>query len=77
MKPNKRVEFSKAIIAAVMATYFCGVAIGGWVVAHAPEQLGVYLSYIGAPTAVSIGFYSWKAKAENMIKIKLSSGGES
>jgi len=71
--PPKRAEFSKLIMAAVMATYFCGVIIGGAVVAHAPEQLGAYLSYLGAATTVSIGFYAWKAKAENVIK--LNQGG--
>lgn len=26
--------------------------------------------YVGTPTATVIGFYSWKAKAENVVKIK-------
>ena len=34
------------------------------------SQLGVLLAYIGTPTTVAIGFYAWKAKAENVVKIK-------
>lgn len=67
--PTKSVEFSKLIMASVMATYYCGVVIGAAVVIHAPEQLGAYLSYLGAATTVAIGFYAWKAKAENVIKL--------
>ena len=35
-----------------------------------PSQLGVFLAYVGTPAATAIGFYSWKAKAENVVKIK-------
>ena len=35
-----------------------------------PNQLGVFLAYVGTPAATAIGFYSWKAKAENVVKIK-------
>ena len=37
---------------------------------HCPSQLGVFLAYVGTPAATAIGFYSWKAKAENVVKIK-------
>jgi len=63
--------FSKWIIFAVMMTYFAGVAIGAIVVLNAtPEMLGEYLIFLGAPTVTAIGFYTWKAKAENVLKIK-------
>jgi len=29
-----------------------------------------YAAYLGTPTAVAIGFYAWKSKAENLLKIK-------
>ena len=69
--------FSKIVLGAVLATYFVGLMLGIFVVIHIlnnyPEYavqafLGI-LSYIGAPVAVSIAFYSWKAKNENMAKI--------
>jgi len=31
-----------------------------------------YAAYLGTPTAVAIGFYAWKSKAENLLKIKSS-----
>ena len=40
------------------------------------SQLSVFLTYVGAPTGVAIGFYSWKAKAENIMKIKQTSPEE-
>ena len=47
-----------------------GFVIGARAVALDPSQLGVFLAYVGTPAATAIGFYSWKAKAENVVKIK-------
>ena len=70
---KKKVEFSKGILIAVLITYFVGVVIGTIVVLdQAPDQLTALLPFIGAPTAVAIGFYAWKAKNENMNKYKPS-----
>lgn len=66
---KKRIEFSKAVVALVMATYFFGVAFGAQIIKSNPEYLPAYLAYIGTPVGVAIGFYTWKAKAENMIKL--------
>ena len=68
---KSKVEFSKLMVGSVMLTYFFGVFLGAVVViTKSPDQLGIYLGYIGAPTATAIGFYAWKAKNENLIKIK-------
>lgn len=70
-KKQKSVEFSKLLLMGVMTTYFIGVIVGIWaVIAVSVEQLGVLLTYIGSPVVIAIGFYSWKSKAENMIKLK-------
>ena len=69
-KTKRRVEFSKLILALVLLTYFIGVGVGVRVIFMDISQLGVVLAFIGTPTAAAIGFYIWKAKAENMIKIK-------
>lgn len=61
-------EFSKKILALVMLCWFVGVVFGALVVWKTADFLGEYLSFIGAPTAVAIGFYSWKAKNENIKK---------
>ena len=68
-KQKKRCEFSKLILGLVMACYFFGVGLGAVLVARSPEMLGEYLAFIGAPVAVAIAFYSWKAKAENVLKL--------
>ncbi|MDF1494067.1 hypothetical protein [Caproiciproducens sp. CPB-2] len=65
-----KVEFSKIILFAVLCTYFVGLYVGVKIVYIDVTQLGVLLAYIGTPTATAIGFYSWKAKAENVVKIK-------
>ena len=61
---RRKIEFSKLVLSAVLLTYFAGFVIGARAVAFDPSQLGVFLAYVG------IGFYSWKAKAENVVKIK-------
>ena len=72
LQPKRRkIEFSKLILALVLLTYFIGVGVGVYIVFVDLHQLGVVLAFIGTPTAAAIGFYVWKAKAENIIKIKL------
>lgn len=69
-KERRKIEFSKLILALVLMTYFVGVGVGVKVALIDMTQLGALLAFIGAPTAAAIGFYAWKAKAENIIKIK-------
>lgn len=70
-KQNRRkTECSKLVLWAVLCTYFAGFGVGVWAVVLDASQLGVFLAYVGTPTATVIGFYSWKAKAENVVKIK-------
>jgi len=66
----RKIEFSKLFLSAVLLTYFVGFGIAVWAVTIDISQLGVFLAYVGTPTATAIGFYSWKAKAENVVKIK-------
>lgn len=84
MAKKKKFEFSKLILALVITSYFVGLAFGMIVifkvlntgnVAYISTSLCGLFSYIGAPVAVAIGFYSNKAKAENLEKIKISSEG--
>lgn len=62
--------YTKILVAAVMGTYFFGVIYGAVFCFCAGAYLGEYLSFIGVPTATAIGFYCWKAKAENMIRMR-------
>lgn len=76
MRKKKKSEFTKRIVAAVMVTYFIGLAIGVYVVLrilldypdYAVQALVAMFSYIGVPVASAIGFYCWKAKNENINK---------
>lgn len=70
LKSPRKLEFSKIVLTFVLLTYFVGVFIGVKVSLIDFSQLGVLLAYIGTPTAAAIGFYCWKAKAENIVKIK-------
>lgn len=65
----KRFQFSKLILGAVMLLFYAGAIFGGYIVANEHYGLGELFAYIGAPTATAIGFYAWKAKAENVIQI--------
>lgn len=69
-KTGKKYEFSKIVLLLVLSTYFIGVFVGIKVVFIDVTQLGVVLAFIGTPTAAAIAFYCWKAKAENILKIK-------
>ena len=62
-------EFSKIVLGAVMLLYFAGAIYGAVIVWQDSSLLGELLAYIGAPTAVAIGFYAYKAKCENVVKI--------
>jgi len=65
-----KIEFSKLILALVLIPYFYAAYIGGEVVRGDTSLLPLYLGFIAAPTSAAIGFYTWKAKAENVVKIK-------
>lgn len=65
-KPN----FTKAVLVAVLFTYFVGLYIGIKVTLIDYSQFGVLATYIATPTTTVIALYCWKAKAENIIKIK-------
>ena len=75
-KIKRRPEFSKIVLALVLSTYFVGVGVGVWVIALDYSQLSVVLAFIGTPTAAALGFYTWKARAENTIKLKKDNPGE-
>ena len=83
--PKKKIlnrEFAKYMVLFVMLTYFIGIFIGVFVVLEiiheypdsSVQALIALLSYIGAPVVTAIGFYCWKAKAENVIKFSQQNG---
>lgn len=81
---EEKQSFTKSVMVIVILLYFIGAVLGGiLVVAAAIVNVGLtqsidaamfiaYSAYLGAPTATAIGFYAWKSKAENLLKIKNS-----
>lgn len=69
-KQKKSLEFSKMILVLVMLTYFLAVGLGIKLSLLDYMQYSTLAMLVGAPTATAIGFYAWKAKAENTLKIK-------
>ena len=78
---EKDSTFSKSILSAVLSLYLMGGILGTVLVMAAAivdNRMGqpldsamfmAYAAYLGGPTATAIGFYAWKSKAENILKI--------
>lgn len=81
---SKTNSFSKSIMSTIVFLYLIGAMIGSALViisAFADVRLQMpidssmfiaYAAYVGGPTATAIGFYAWKSKAENVVKIAQS-----
>lgn len=67
---KEKLNFTKSVLVAVLFTYFIGLVIGIKVSLTDFSQFGVLATYIAAPTTTVIALYCWKAKAENLVKIK-------
>lgn len=65
----KHFEFSKIVLGSAVVIWAAGAVFGAVIVNEEHPQLRELLAYIGAPTATAFGFYAWKAKAENIMKI--------
>lgn len=68
-RKKKKAEFTKVVIGGVMVLYFAAAVFGGVIVWFMHDMLGEWLTFIGAPTTAALGFYCWKAKNENIIKL--------
>jgi len=68
---RRRRETSKVVLAAVLIVcfVFTGIIIYGWLVLDRTDAAGL-AGVILTPAATALGFYSWKAKAENEIKLQ-------
>lgn len=68
--PERKTGTTKIIIFSILLTYYIAFAVGVWAVIKDPYQLSVLLTFVGGVTAAAVAFYCWKAKAENLLKIK-------
>lgn len=79
---KKQFEFSKLIMVGVMLTYFIALifimAVIWKLIGINSTSIGTIISafctFVGAPVSVAIGFYSWKAKNENTMKLSNITG---
>jgi hypothetical protein len=87
-EPEERKNtFTKSIMSVVVLLYFIGATMGTALIILAavmdvkysrPIDVSMfiaYAAYLGTPTAISIGCYAWKSKAENVLKIAQSFQG--
>ena len=52
-------------------TYHLAFLVGVWVViVKDVYQLSTLLAFVGSVAVLAVGFYCWKSKAENLLKIK-------
>jgi len=74
---KKKFESTKLIIGAVMLCYFVSLIFSMFYIEqltllghpeHAADCFKSWLIFVGIPVPVSIGFYCWKAKGENIPK---------
>lgn len=78
----KTFTFTKLTMCIIFILFIIGSLIGGVLVVISAIHditLGLqidtgmyiaYAAYLGTPAATSIGFYAWKSKAENIVKIQ-------
>lgn len=68
---RRRRETSKVVLAVVLVVCFAmvGVVLFGWLIWDRTDAAGL-AGVILTPAATALGFYSWKAKAENQIKLQ-------
>lgn len=65
----KKLQFSKLILGAAVIIWVISVGLGWYYVFSRNTGLIELLTFIGSPVSVAWCFYSWKAKAENIVKI--------
>lgn len=69
--PESKSGTTKVLLFSILLTYYMAFAVGVWVVIFKDfYQLGTLLTFTGGVTAAAVAFYCWKAKAENLLKIK-------
>ena len=69
--PERKGGTTKVLLFSIILTYYIAFAVGVWVVIFKDVyQLGTLLTFTGGVTAAAVAFYCWKAKAENLLKIK-------
>jgi hypothetical protein len=83
-KSTEGFSFTKLTMCVIFILFTIGAILGGvLVIVSAAHDISLglqidtgmfiaYATYLGAPTATAVGFYAWKSKAENILKIQKS-----
>lgn len=62
---------TKVLLFSILLTYYIAFSVGVWVVIFKNiDQLGTLLAFTGGVTVAAVAFHCWKAKAENLLKIR-------
>lgn len=71
-KSKKSIEFSKKLLLMlfIQQSVFLMIACALMFVTQTTDALTALTAEVFGQTAIAIGFYYWKAKAENVLKIK-------
>lgn len=69
--PERKGGTTKVLLFSILITYYIAFIVGVWVVIFKDfYQIGTLLTFVGGVTGAAVAFYCWKAKAENLLKIK-------
>lgn len=74
-KDGGKVTTTKIVLFSIMFTYFAAFALAMYIViCKDTTELSNLLTFVGSATVFAVAFYCWKAKAENLEKIRKSAG---
>ncbi len=69
--PDKKITTTKVVLFSILFTYYAAFALGMYVVLlKDTAELANLLTFVGGATVFAVAFYCWKAKCENLEKIK-------
>ena len=69
--PDKKITTTKLVLFSILFTYYAAFVVAMYVVIFRDvSELSNLLTFVGGATVFAVAFYCWKAKAENLEKIK-------
>ena len=69
--PDKKITTTKLVLFSILLTYYAAFVAAMYVVIFRDvSELSNLLTFVGGATVFAVAFYCWKAKAENLEKIK-------
>ena len=74
-KDGEKVTTTKIVLFSILFTYFAAFVLAMYIViCKDTTELSNLLTFVGGATVFAVAFYCWKAKAENLEKIRKSAG---